>query len=595
VQSVVTRPSAAPGAPVDTPSRLTRLWRRSLAWHAAALFGLLLLALLLTLPDQLAHADEGVAQAQAQLLADGDGWSTPHALAAADPDARAFPLGGSTQREGTDEFVPFSKHPVYPVLLAPFVAVFGIPGGALLSVLGTVAAAVATALLAGRQAPSLARPALWSFGMATPMWFNSFVTIAHPLGAAAVGFAALLVLRRDPSARHIAPAAGLVTLAVLLRNEAILFGVAFACALVVGALVRRERRAFVAGSAVFAATVVGYLLDARLASLTLGGNAVEPFSIRGDGGSFLSDRLEGFSFTVLAPTDGTATGLLLSTLGLVMIGAAALTARRRPGDTNGILVFLGAAALAEALRWFVEPSAHIPGLLFAAPLLVGGLLLVDRSTIASRDVATMAATAALFFAAVVATQYANGGGGGWGGRYFSIALPLAVPVALLGFRRVSSTIPANIRPTAVALCIAIAGVLVVGQSTSLLVDHRLNRSMDRAVADATSGLEAGDGGARPVVVSTRRGLGRMEFRAVLEQRWIEVPDGDEDVVPYIERLHALGIERFVLITAHPDEVLPRIAARYAVVRSLAVTATDVLGRQETTASTLYVLDATAVG
>ena len=82
----------------------------------------------------------------------------------------------------------------------------------------------------------------------------------------------------------------------------------------------------------------------------------------------------------------------------------------------------------------------------------------------------------------------------------------------------------------------------------------------------------------------------MAFDTVLEQRWLEVPSQDEDVVPYIERLHAMGIERFVLITADLDETLPRIDSHYAVVRSLSVTATDPLGRSHSFSSQLFVLE-----
>jgi hypothetical protein len=589
VQAVVTRPSSQPVDPPQ-PGRLTRLWRLPLAWHAVALLALLLVALAVTMPDRLGHADEGAALSQAELLAGGEGWSTSHPLPAADPEGHAFPIGNSTQRSGTNEFVPFSKHPVYPVVLAPLVDALGVVGGPLLSVLGTVAAALATALLARRLDPALARPALWFLGLATPLWFDSFLTIAHTLGAAAVAFGVLLSTRRDPRAVNVVGGAACFLAAVLLRNEAILLGVALAGVLVVASSVRREPRSLVAGGAVFAATAAGYVLDARLASLTLGGDAVEPFRID-QGGSFVADRLSGFAFTVLAPSDRTATGLLLSTLGLVFVLAAVTVVRRRPEDGNGVLVFLGGAVAVEALRFVVEPDAHVPGLLFAAPLLVGGLALVDRATAVRRDVAIPLATSALFFLAVLATQYSNGGGGGWGGRYFAIALPLVVPVALLAAQRAGRRVPASTRPAAVGLAIAIAAVLVAAQSSSLLVDHRLTERLEATVDAAASAGSPGDGDARPVVVSTKRGLGRLAYRSVLAQRWIEVPDEDEDVVPYLERLHALGVRRVVLVGPDLDEVTAGIAPLYTAESHTPVVVSDPFGRDVVSSSSVVVLTA----
>jgi hypothetical protein len=567
------------------------VWGLPLGVHAAALGLLLLVAMLLTVPDQLGNADEGAALSQTQLLIDGDGWSMPHPLPAADPDGVAFPIHNSDHIVGTDEHVPFSKHPTYPVLLMPFVAGFGVAGGQVVSVLGTVAAAVAAALIARRFDDAIARPTLWFLGVATPLWFDSFVTIAHTVGAALVGFAVLLLMPSRVGVRALAGAAVLLTLAVLFRTEALLLGVALAIVLGARALLDRDRRGLVVAAGAFGAVAVGHVLDGLLASWALGGASVDQVAVS-ESTSFVQGRIDALSLTVLWGSDRTTIGSLLSTLGLALVVAAAVTARRRPADTGGILVFLGGALACEALRWWIEPNAHVPGLAVATPLLVGGLLLLDRETLVRREVSMLVATFALFFVAVAATQYSNGGGGGWGGRYFAIGLPIIVPVAALAIRRTGLDLASGARRPALAMGAAIGLVLAVSASSSLLVDHRLTREFEDTVASVTADLDAGDGDPRPVVVSTRPALGRLAFRLVLDdQRWIGMSSTDEDVVPFLERLHDLGVERLVLVTSEPDETMAAISSRYEVVTSHSVTADDPRGREVVWSSEVLVLAA----
>ncbi|MEY2459058.1 MAG: hypothetical protein QOG30_888, partial [Acidimicrobiaceae bacterium] len=116
--------------------------------HAAALALLLLVLLPIIGTTSQFSADEGAAIAQAVHLERGDGWTTGHPFAAADPDGIAFPLELSV-RSG-DRYAAFAKHPVYPVMLAAADRVGGRAAMVLLSIAGTIAAAVLTALLARR-------------------------------------------------------------------------------------------------------------------------------------------------------------------------------------------------------------------------------------------------------------------------------------------------------------------------------------------------------------------------------------------------------------------------------------------------------------
>src|SRR4051812_11562850 len=95
---------------------LQRALSAPLAVHAAALGLLLLLLVPIVGTTSQFSADEGAAIAQAVRLEHGDGWTMPNSFPAADPDGAAFPIA-SSDRSG-DEYAPFAKHPVYPVMLA---------------------------------------------------------------------------------------------------------------------------------------------------------------------------------------------------------------------------------------------------------------------------------------------------------------------------------------------------------------------------------------------------------------------------------------------------------------------------------------------
>ena len=570
--------------------RLSRIWRLGLVWHVLALAVVLTVGLLAVVPDSMSHADEGAALAQAEILGRDGGWALEHPLPAVDPDGEAFPIELTTRRGATDEYVPFAKHPLYPVLLAPLLAVH--PAGAiLLSVAGGLAAAVAAALLARRLDPTFDRAALWVCGLATPLLYDSYVVIAHTLAAAAVGFSVLWFLDPDRRASRTVLGAAALAVAVLLRNEAVLLGIAFAGVCGVVGVVRRRRTWITTSAAAFAGTVAAYLLDARFASWVLHADGVEPFAIEREG-SFLADRWSAFSFTVLAPSDESAIGLLLSTLGVALTVAAAVVARRRPADVQGFVVFLTGAAIAMAARLVIEPSAHVPGLFFATPIVIAGLVMLDRQRLRDVNVYVPLATFALFFLAVVATQYSNGGGGGWGGRYFAIGIPLVVPAAIAGFRDGGERIDAAGRRAGVGLAVLLIALLGAQALMSLAIDRRVIVEYRATVAAATDEMDAGDGG-EAVVVTTKPGLGRFAYEMVLEQRWIEIGDGD--VSEFAPRLLEAGIDRFVIVTADPERDLDRLGPWYSEVDRRTVSVSLPFGGTSTMGARVIVVEANHPG
>jgi hypothetical protein len=551
-----------------------------------ALGVVLVVGLLAVVPVSMSHADEGAALAQAELLNRDGRWALEHPLPAVDPFGEAFPIDLSTRRGATDEYVPFAKHPLYPVLLAPLLGVH--PAGAVLvSVAGGLAAAVAAALLARRLDPSFDRAALWVCGLATPLLYDSYVVIAHTLAAAAVGLSALWFL--DPGRRMSRAVLGSAALAVavLLRNEAVLLGLAFTGVCGAVGLMRRRRWWLTTAVAAGAGTVAAYLLDARLASWVLHAEGVEPFAIEREG-SFLVDRWNAFAFTVLAPSNESAIGLLLSTLAVAFTITAAVIARRRPADVQGFVVFLIGAAIAMAARFVIEPSAQVPGLLFATPVVIAGLVILDRQRLRDPDVLVPVATFGLFFLAVVATQYSNGGGGGWGGRYFAIGLPLVVPAAIAAFRDTGERVDPAGRRAGVGLAVVLIGLLGAQALSSLAIDRRVIVEYRDTVAAVTDGLDPGDGG-EPVVVTMKPGLGRFAYESVLEQRWIEVGDGD--VSAFAPRLHGADIDRFVLVTPDPRRDLERLAPWYSEVDRRTVSVRTPFGTTATMGARVIVVEA----
>src|SRR5439155_19509656 len=96
--------------------------------------------------------------------------------------------------------------------------------------------------LARRLRPGPVVPALWSIGLASPLFFDAYTADAHTLGAALVAGSALATLRVLHGERHVLMSASAVVLAIaagLLRNEALLFAAALGLVVLVVGVRRR--------------------------------------------------------------------------------------------------------------------------------------------------------------------------------------------------------------------------------------------------------------------------------------------------------------------------------------------------------------------
>lgn len=543
---------------VPTPTtggRLRRAWARPLWAHVVAL-GLVLIALMPVVGTHASFsADEGAAITQARNLARGDGWIVDHPLPQVDPEGVNYPLELSSR--GPNGVAPFAKHPLYALVLAGAEQVGGINAMVALSLLGTLAAAALGAALASRMGgPGLARPTLWALGLASPLLFDGYLVVAHTIGAALAAAAVLVAVlaierRRASLALAVAP---LVALAVLFRTEALLFGVALA--VVAGLLaLRRPAASRWTTALVAAASLAGAggaaIVERLWAAAILGG----PAGSTGGGPSgldqvgFLDGRMHGFVITWLRPSyDGGAVDIAL----LVMAAALALgvfAARRHPGDDPPVRLLAVVAAIASILALAVGPTAIVPGLLVACPLVLVGLASFgrgDKGDIGdvdspSRLTTTLAAgTFAGFALAVIATQYATGGSGEWGGRYFAIGLPILVPVCLLNLRRVGQRLSAPTRRVAAGSLLVCTVCLSTIGISGLRHTHDFTGRLMAAVDRTASPI-----GARPVIVTDEPGMPRQAWDTFDRQQWLLVDD--EEPSDVFDRLRAAGIERVAVV------------------------------------------------
>jgi hypothetical protein len=562
----------------DDDPRRRRAWWTALAqaplWaHAIALAVVLLVGCAVTRPSWPSISDEGAALAQVDSLAAGDGWLTEHPYPAVDPNATAFPIDLSSHEAGTDLYAPLAKHPLYATLLVLPYRLGGVAGTFLVSVAGTVLAALAAALLGRRIEPRVDRLTLWLTGLATPLLYDSYLVIAHTLGAACVGFAVLLLTRpksrTSPSGRRrLAIAGGLVflVLAELLRNEAVLLGLALSAAFVLCARRGSRRRGYGLGAAVFAATVFGYRLDAALLSVAVGKESA-PFTIASQG-DLVTQRWVGFFNSTLRLPDSTGVGRLLLAASAVLVILAASRCARRDGDPRVASLF-AAAALCAAAAYVTNPGDMVFGLVFAAPVLIAGWVMLDRATLHRALPSLLAVTGLLFALAVFATQYADAGNA-WGGRYLAVGLPVVTPLAAVGIFRGLQNLPRSSRTVSTLAMAVIVVALAAGAVTSLYEEHVYVSAVQQLTVDATrddagtgapSSAAPGDGDPRPVVLATEKAFGRLLWSRVREERWLTAT-GD-DVPVFAHRLRDAGVRRLVVVTADPALVIAQLEPWYS--------------------------------
>ena len=542
---------------------LRRLWNAPLSSHLAAL-GLVLVALLaLVGPSSSFSADEGAAIIQARSLADGEGWVVEHPLPELDPTGANYPL--ELSERGPDGTAPFGKHTLYALLLAGADRLGGVTAMVLLSLLGTVAAAGLAAALARRIDATLARPALWVVGLASPLLFDGFLVIAHTLGAALAAAAVLVATvaleRRSPAvALGVLP---LVTGTVLLRREAVFLALALGVA---GAVlfVRRGSVRWPAGVLALgapAAAAMAHLAERAWTTRLVGGSleALAVATPASGSQGMVAGRVRSFLLTWLTPTYGPASMASLALLAMVAaLAAGALTLRRHPEAGSRVvtcgLVAAGCALLALA----AAPATVVPGLLIAFPLATAGLLLVERGTLRTTAAHLAFGVFTLFALAVIATQYTKGGSGEWGGRYFAVGLPFLTPVLLLALRQAGGRLAPQPRRRAVA-ALAVCSVALATMGVATLRSSHRNTAQLVAMFDRAGGAA---GTAQPVLLTTEGSAPRFAWQAFDRQRWLLAePSGLGDV---LDRLRTAGVARLAFVTRNLERDRPQLGPRVTV-------------------------------
>jgi hypothetical protein len=265
------------------------------------------------------------------------------------------------------------------------------------------------------------------------------------------------------------------------------------------------------------------------------------------------DPLRGFVTTWLRPSQG---GHQIGDLFLfVMMGtllAAAVAVRRRPREGQGIAMFAVVGAGAAVVRVFVDSPEAVPGLLVAFPLFWAGLWLLDRRSLTGVVGGMAGATVLLYFVAVAAAQYERGGSGEWGGRYFALGLPIAIPLVLEGIRVHLARLDAPTRTVVVSALVVCSMALSALAVKTLRDEHGASESVVAAV-DRAAGPDA------PVILTTEAVLPRMAWRTFHRQRWLLV---DRDgLAAYVERLRRTGVDRLTFATrdrARTEPILNRM-------------------------------------
>lgn len=541
---------------------LRRLWAAPLWAHVAAL-ALLLLALVPLIGTASSFSpDESVVITQARSLNSGDGWIVEHPFAEVDPEDQFYPLAGSNQ--GDSGQAPFAKHPVYPLMLAALDSVGGVAAMVVLSVLGTVAAAAFAALLAREVTGGLERPALWAVGVASPLLLDAYLLIAHSLGAAVVTAATLAVLRavrRERPALLMVGGSLLVALGVLLRAEALIFGLAIGAATVAVGLARRRPALLAWGFALGATAMASAVLEKWLVSVLIGElpGGVAPPAPEGD---FLAARFEGFLNTWLRPTLEVPSAIDLVLVVVCVLAVAAVAVLRWRAHRPHMLVVLSVVSTGMcAFAVLADLERVVPGLLIAFPLAVFGIGLVDRVSLEPSGRLVLTATAALFIAGVLATQYRVGGSAEWGGRYFALAVPILTVLAVDGLARRAPALPAGTRRWAGAGLVACSGLMAVAAVSSITGVHDYYEAVVTKMEVVGRSTSPGDGGGA-VVVSAYPNIARRGWPTNAEQRWLynsEKELGGELAM----RLDRFGIEELLFVHMNNDDVEPYLG-RYAV-------------------------------
>lgn len=504
-------------------------------------------------------SDEGAAILQAELL-EGGSWFYERPLPEVDPSGALSPV--PLGEAGVDGFAFYAKHPLYPLSLQALIGPLGQKWLVLSSVLGTVVAALAAAGIARTIAARLVKPVFWAVGIASPLFFDATLVLAHAPAAATFGVAVLAAWRSTARSYWGAMALGSVSvLAVvvtaLLRTEGVLAVGALAVALITVAISSRRVVPAVLGVAVGMSGALTWYLENRWTEHLIGARTARPgLSISRGANPFVAGRIESLWNDLFDPgiTGRLSVGplVVLAALGVLVLVGGAL----RSGEATRVVALLAAVVVLYGLRLVAAPL-ELFGLFAAFPMLWLGLLALRRRRIATDPRRFLVVIVVVFTAALFATNYAVGGSIQWGGRYLALMLPLAVPLAVdaIWSRLDDARFDATARRRVGALLCALGLLTSLTAVRTVRVRHEAVSSLTSALAHAAE--VAGPSGTglmpdRPVALAYNRLVPQLLYGSFDELVWLG-PDRRDDTGPDAARaLKDAGVDRVVVHGAPAD-------------------------------------------
>lgn len=478
-------------------------------WTSAGVLLLVLLSLLPALDNgAVGTPDDGVYAAQAARLAEG-AWNQTRPAPDVDADGSNSAIG--PELVYGDQEVPYHRHPLLPIALAPLFRAGGFGGMLLFSVVGVWGAAIAAGLIARRLRPTFGVPALWLTGIGSPLFFDAYLVSAHAVATAAAGFLALGVCIAVDSHRMRALLLAVPGCAVLvmLRSEGILLAAAIGGIVGLEGLVPMLKRkapnwaTITVGAVVLGTATVAYLVDAAWSRAVVDGVTTAPSGL---GRSLIADRdpLSAAWASLFRPWYPNAlnaqTALVISAAAIVLAAAAI---RLMPTRWLLPLALLTVSAVAAVLQQF-SGFTLVTGLFAAFPVLLAGLILLRRADVVSVPTARLLAVSALTSVGLLLTIYSQGGAAEWGGRFFHMLLPLIIPVTVLGLYRGWLALPHPQRVVAGALLsVAVVAAPAIGirYLHVLRVTHQDLVESTLKVAEASHGRDTSSSPtSKPLVV-----------------------------------------------------------------------------------------------
>ena len=562
-----------PPAPSRTGPDLTgwvgKVWSAPLTAHAAVLFALMVGVAAFIGTTASYTDDEGAGILQAQLIEHGH-WTLANPLPSVDPTAASYPLDEPTY--GTKGIAPLGKNLFYFVVLAGLGLALGTAGMVGLSIFGTVAAALLASRLA-RELGASERTTFWLVGLASPLFFDGFLVVAHSAAAALAAGSALLALRflRTGGLWRWAGAVVCAGSACLLRTEAVLWALGLGAGALVFALgPRRMPGAARRGLSLAIGTTVLMLIarkaNALLVSHAIGsalpppGGAVPATLSRGS----LGDQLHGLilSWFDLGSSSGAVRAVIVSLVVLLAVWARA--ARLNRSNTRSTLAAAGVVAAFSLYLAVATPHQYAAGMALVFPVLWAGIWLLNRPIMRDPAARLLVLSSTVYALLVTATEYSDAGS--WQpGRYFFLAIPAMVPVVVVALAGLLRGLSEATQRATVA-CVVV-GLLVTAASavSTLHFTHRTDGGMATAVRSVAPDAPPGDGGL-PVFITTYPAIPRLEWATFPSVRWQLV--SESRLALYGTDLARAGIGRLVLVSLNPDHELTVLSGAYRPVKTV---------------------------